>query len=316
MRYVDADEVRANTPWTELIAELGGMFANGCEAPPREHYTVARDDGAADSTLLTMPAWVTGENIGVKIATVTPANGFKNLPAVSGLYILFDADTGQPQCVIDGAELTVRRTAAASALAASYLAPLSASTLALFSTGRLSLNLAQAHTAVRPIERVIVVKQKSLENAKRVAGELRGLGFAAEVSEDPRAAAQAADIISCATLATEPILLGEWLGGRAVHVDLVGAFKTTMREADSELFAKAGTIVVDTYAGALAEGGDLVQAIESGAISKDDITCDLATLTRGDIEVAGRGEGISVFKSVGASLEDLAAARLVARSLG
>lgn len=312
MKFIDADEVKRLTPWAELITGIRDMFAEGCKTPPREHYTITRSDGTEPSTLLTMPAWIPGENTGVKIVTVTPANAARNLPAVAGLYILFDGNTGLPQYIIDGTELTVRRTAAASALAASYLAPDQAKTMALFATGRLSLNLVEAHAAIRPIERVIVVKQRSEENAKRVANDIRKLGFSAEVTDDPGAAVRQADIVSCATLATEPIVHGDWFGERPAHIDLVGAFKTTMCEADAALFSRADTIVVDTFAGALAEGGDLVQAIQTGAISKDNITCDLAMLVRDEVDLKQKGQGVSIFKSVGASLEDLAAARLIA----
>ncbi|MEM7566936.1 MAG: ornithine cyclodeaminase family protein, partial [Pseudomonadota bacterium] len=143
----------------------------------------------------------------------------------------------------------------------------------------------------------------------RWRGQRYSVGRAADLEE----AVRGADIVSCATLSSEPLVQGAWLKPGA-HLDLVGAFKPDMRETDDEAMRRA-RLFVDTRAGALGEGGDILQAIASGAIGEDDIAADLFELTAG--EKAGRRfyDQITAFKSVGASLEDLAAATLVLRQV-
>lgn len=305
---MDAAAVRAALDWPSLIDALDAMFRDGCEAPTRHHHEVARD-GQPDATLLLMPAWGKGAGaIGVKLVTVFPGNADRGLPAIAGSYVIFDGETGALKAVLDGGELTARRTAAASALAARYLAKPDASTLAIIGTGRLAPNLAGAHAAIRPIERVLVwgrSPDKALATAKAITAET---GLAAAPADIAQAVGEA-DIVSAATLSTAPLIKGADLKPGA-HVDLVGAFKPTMRETDDAVMSRADAVYVDTFDGALSEGGDIVQAMSSGALDRAKIRAELAQLARGEI-VAERGpEAITVFKSVGAALEDLAAAQL------
>ena len=213
--------------------------------------------------------------------------------------------TGELLAIIDGGELTARRTAAASALAASHLARRDASVMLMTGTGRLSANMIEAHKAVSPLTKVYVWGRDQAK-ATATARHASALGLEAIATDNLEAAAREADIISCATLSTEPLIRGEWLKPGA-HVDLVGAFKPTMRETDDECVIRA-TRFVDTRAGALAEGGDLVQPIRAGLISADSITADLAELARGNHPGRANDQEITLFKSVGASLEDLAGA--------
>jgi len=127
---------------------------------------------------------------------------------------------------------------------------------------------------------------------------------------DLERAVREADIVSCATLSTAPILHGAWLSP-GVHLDLVGAFNARMRETDDDAIARADLIVVDHRAAALAEGGDIVEAIKSGVIGEADIAADLADLARGTHPGRTRDDEVTVFKSVGFALEDLAAAEAV-----
>ena len=292
--------------WEPLIDAIGDLFAQGCTMPIRHHHEV-EVPGERDATLLLMPAWKAGAYIGVKLVSVFPDNHMRGLPAIHGSYLLSSGRTGELLAVIDGGALTARRTAAASALAARYLARPDASEHLVVGTGRLSLNLIEAHAAVRPI-RSVKIWGRNAEKAEETAAAARALGYAAEAVRDLEAAAQAADIISCATLSSEPLIKGAWLKPGS-HLDLVGAFKKDMRESDDDAVRRA-RLYVDTYGGAFGEAGDLLQPIDSGVIKKSDIRAELAELVTG--QKAGRqsaGE-ITLFKSVGAALEDLAGAIL------
>lgn len=308
MKLIDAATVARETPWLELIDALAAAFRDGAEMPTRHHHDV-HVPGDPDATLLLMPCWIPGETVGVKVANVFPGNSARGLPAVNGTYLLMDGRTGEMRAVLDGGELTARRTAAASALAARYLARADAATLLVVGTGRLAPLLAEAHRAVRPIGRVMIWGR----NPDKAAAVAKGLDNAVAVDDLARAAGEA-DVISCATLSQAALIHGAWLKP-GCHLDLVGAFKPDMREADDDALA-AARVFVDTRAGALKEGGDLVQAMASGAIAEGNIVAELADLVR-DTDPGRRDDReITVFKSVGAALEDLAAARLVAQRLG
>ena len=232
-------------------------------------------------------------------------------PAVAASYLLFDGASGTLRAVIDGAMLTARRTAAASALAADFLARDDASTLAILGTGALARHFAEAHAAVRPIDRVLVWGRNP-ERAAEVADDIGQAGTEAAVAPDAAAAVARADIVSCVTSASTPVLHGADLRP-GTHVDLVGAFRRDMREADDAVFDNA-TVYVDTYAGAYDEAGDLLHAIESGVLAAEDIRGELATLCRDAAPGRTTTSEITVFKSVGASIEDLACAQLIVAS--
>lgn len=309
MRVVSAEEVAAALPWPALIARLEQAFRDGVESPPRHHHAIPRHDGEA--TMLLMPAWQNDGYIGMKMVNVFPQNAVHGLPAISGIYMLCDGANGRPLACIDGSELTRRRTAAASALAAGRLAAEDASTLLVVGTGKLAPMLIEAHAAVRPIRRLRVWgrnedKARALAECYR---DYRG-GLAAfesaDVVDDLAAAAADAQVISCATLSHEPLIRGEWLAAGA-HLDLVGAFRPDMRETDAACLSR-GEVFVDTYAGARGEAGDLLRAEAEGAFRFEDIRAELAELVRGRKPGRGAPDSITVFKSVGASLEDLAAA--------
>lgn len=300
------DQMREALPWRPLVEALRTMFRTGCEMPVRHHHTVAVPD-EPDATLLLMPAWVPGAYEGVKVANVFPGNAERGMPAISASYLLSSGRTGELLAILEGGELTARRTAAASALAADYLARSDAATLTIVGTGRLSLNLLQAHRAVRPIERVLVWGRNP-EKAAAIAREAEAMGVAALPADDLEAAVAKADIVSCATLSSQPLVRGAWLPP-GCHLDLVGGFRPTMREADDEAIRRS-TVFVDTRAGATKEAGDIVVPLETGLLTVEGIAADLYDLTRGNHSGRGDAEEITVFKSVGAALEDLAAAIL------
>ena len=302
--YIAADEVNRALDYHSLVDALRDAFVAGAVAPVRSSHEVT----ANGDRLLLMPAWG-GGGLGVKIVTVYAGNRERGLASVAALYVLMDGDTGHPVALIDGEALTLRRTAAASALASSYLSREDARCLLVVGTGALAPYMALAHATVRPIDRVIVWG-RSHERAVHMASALIEQGLDAEADAHlPDALAQA-DIVCCATTSRQPIILGHQVHA-GQHVDLVGAFTPEMRESDDGLVTRA-TIFVDTYAGALKEAGDLVQPMALGIIKRDDVVAELADLARGSHRGRNSRDEITMFKSVGTALEDLCAARLVA----
>ncbi len=312
VRLTDTAATRRHLGFAPLIDALRAMFVAGCEVPARG---VHRIDGAGGSppgtapggTLLLLPAWRPGARLGVKTVTIFPANGARGLPGLHSTYLLFDASTGVPLAQLDGDEITSRRTAAASALAASFLARRDARRLLVLGTGRVATLLPEALRAVRPIDEVVVWNHRPA-SAQALAAGWRRAGFDARATEDLAASVAAADIVSCATLATAALVQGEWLSAGS-HLDLIGSFTPQMREADAACFARR-RVFVDTEE-ALAKSGDVLGAIAEGGFDAARLQGTLAQLCRGERPGRlGAGER-TLFKAVGSALEDLAAAELV-----
>jgi ornithine cyclodeaminase len=306
LRIIGASEVEAILEFTPLIEHLRQAFRLGAEIPARDHHVLATDEGHA--TLLVMPAWRRQRFIGVKLVTIFPDNPKSGLPALTGVYVLMSGLTGEPLAIIDGRMLTLRRTAAASALAARYLARQDSERLLIVGTGALAPQLIVAHASVRPI-RELIVWGRSPDKAERLAQNFSGRRLTARATTDLEAAVRGADVISCATAAETPLIHGQWLNP-GQHLDLVGGFTPAMREADDAVIERA-RLYVDTYAGAMTEAGDIVQPLKSGLITEAAIAGDLAELCQG--RRAGRSfyNQITLFKSVGTALEDLAAAEFI-----
>jgi ornithine cyclodeaminase len=306
MKILDAGATAAALPFERLVPALRMMFERGCVVPPRQVFEVGT--AGAPLTSLVMPAWLPGRAFGVKVVNVAPGNAARGLSGVHAGYTLFDGVTGAPRALLDGSVLTNRRTAAASALAASFLARDDARTLALVGAGQIAALLPAAHRTVRPIGRVLVWARRS-EAAAALAARLRGEGFDARASADLETAVRSADIVSCATLATAPLVRGAWLAP-GQHLDLIGSFTPAMREADDEAVARA-SVFVDTEE-ALAKSGDLLGPIAAGAFDAARVCGTLAALVRGETTGRRGADEITLFKSVGTALEDLAAALLAA----
>jgi ornithine cyclodeaminase len=309
---IDAARTRELLAFEPLVAALRRAFAAGCRVPPRHTHTVEVEEGKA-GTVLIMPAWNGDGYLGIKTICIYPGNAALGLPGLHATYMLYDARTGVPLARIDGTELTTRRTAAASALAASYLARPDASMLAIVGTGRIASVLAQAYRVVRPI-RCVRVWGRTASRAAELVARLRAEGFDADVAPDLEVAVHTADIVTCATLATEPLVHGRWLRP-GVHLDLIGAFAPGMRESDDECF-RGTRVFVDTYE-AESKAGDLISPLRHGVLHESGIQGRLEELCRGVHPGRRQEHEITVFKSVGTALEDLAAAVLVyERALG
>lgn len=292
-----------------MVAALEHAFAAGAHVPLRHAHQLGERD-----TLLLMPAWRDADPhgpgaLGVKVVTVMPGAAAHGAPTVGALYLLLDRSTGEPRAVLDGEALTLRRTAATSALAARYMARSDASSLLVIGTGSLAPYMLRAHCALRPTLTQVTLWGRNAVAAQALAARLRGEGLPVQAEADLESALRAADIVCCATTATLPPVRGQWLR-EGTHLDLVGGFTRAMREADDDAVARA-RIVVDTYAGALAEAGDLVVPLETGVITRDRIVAELAEVVRGERPGRTGDREITLFKSVGTALEDLAAAELV-----
>lgn len=306
MLVLNEEQTRKALAWPALIDAIAAMFAGDCVMPVRHHHDM-EVPGESDATLLLMPAWLPGNYMGVKMVTVFPDNATRALPAIFGTYLLSSGKTGEMLAVIDGGELTARRTAATSALAARYLARTDAEELLVCGTGRLSLNLIQAYAEGRALTR-ITIWGRDRDKAERIAGHAKALGLDVVAVTDLETAARTADIISCGTLSSTPLIKGEWLKPGA-HLDLVGGFKPDMREADDTAIRRA-EVFVDTRAGAMKEAGDIVQPLKSGVLTEAAIRSELSELVRGTRPGRRNDNDITLFKSVGAALEDLAGAIL------
>lgn len=314
MRSIDAAAIDRVLTRPSMMEALRAGFREAVVTPVRHHHPMHRT-GEPDAMLLLMPAWSDVSStlsddavMGVKLVSVVPGNTARGIASVIGAYVLMSGVTGEPLAVLDGTRLTLWRTAAASALAADHLAVPSAERLVMVGAGSLAEHLIEGHTAVRPI-REVSVWNRSFDKAEALAAKFAGRGFTVRAVEDLEAAIREADVVSTATMSTEPIVRGAWLKPGA-HVDLVGGYTPKMREADDEAVRRA-RVFVDTREGTLHEAGDITQPIESGVIRPEDIVGDLFDLTAGRSRGRASASEITLFKSVGTALEDLVAARLV-----
>ena len=307
MKVYDRENVASSLQYGILIEALRKAFSSKITAPERVQHTIKNKNGS-DATLLLMPAWKIGEHIGIKIVSVFPENTTNNMNAVHANYFLMNANDGKPVAVMDGTELTLRRTACASALAADYLVNKNVDTLLMIGTGNLAPHMIKAHCVVRNYSRILIWGRNE-EKAERLALSLNIKDKEILAKNDLKEALNVADVISCATLTQKPLIMGDWIKP-GQHLDLVGAFTPDMAEADSKAIAMS-KVVVDTYEGALSESGELINALKEGHIKKEHILSDLRELVLEEKNIRKDSNDITLFKSVGTALEDLAAAELV-----
>ena len=299
MKILSAEDVARLGTYRDVVEALREGFRAEIETPVRHHHDVS-----ATATLLLMPAW-SRDWAGLKTVVFKSDNAAKGLPTIQASYLLIEQKTGETVAMMDGGEITRRRTAAASALAADYLAAKDASTLTIVGAGALAPHFVMAHAAVRPISRVFI-HSRTLAKAEALAAGRAHHGFEVHSVTDLEHAVSQSDIVSCVTTSTAPIVKGAWLRP-GTHVDLAGAFKPSMRETDGEVVARA-SVYVDTREGALAEAGDLLQARDEGKFDFASIRGDLFDLCRGAVKGRASDEEITLFKSAGTAIEDLATA--------
>ena len=299
MKSLTAAEVARLGAYKDIVNALRDGFRAEIETPVRHHHDISDV-----STLLLMPAW-SKDWAGLKTVVFKTDNAAQGLPTIQASYLLIDQKTGETVAMMDGGEITRRRTAAASALAADYLARKDAEVMTLVGAGALGPHFVLAHAAVRPIRKVFIYT-RSIAKGEALAAELAHHGLEAHSVTDLEHAVRQSDIVSCVTTSTAPIVKGAWLKP-GTHVDLAGAFKPSMRETDADVVARS-SVYVDTREGALAEAGDLLQARDEGKFDFANVKGDLFDLCRGKVKGRSSADEITLFKSAGTAIEDLATA--------
>lgn len=306
--HYDAAATHRLLDYPGLVDALEAMYRAGVDEVARLGLKQPLPDGRQNDWLI-LPAWQYGKHFGVKLVSVFPGNVQKGLASILGLYALFDGATGTPLATIDGAALTLRKTAANSALASRQLARKDVETLVMLGAGELAPHLAMAHATVRPSLRRILIWNRSPAAAEamatRLAGEPATRNCAIAPTEDLEAAIRKADLVSAATMTKTPLVRGDWLKP-GTHVDLVGGFRPDMREADDSAVLRA-RLFCDARFTAVEEAGDLHDPIERGIIDDAAIT-DLFQLARGERTGRQSNDEITLFKSGGGGHEDLATA--------
>jgi alanine dehydrogenase len=299
MDFLDFDAVRTLASVAQLITPVREVFLHPPQVPAREHYDLGETD-QDHATLLIMPAWSNGL-VGVKLLTAFPENVRHHRPTLQGTYLLFSRDSGAPLIGMDGRALTLLRTAAVSALAADTLAPPRPRRLLMVGTGALAPYLIDGHCAVRQYESICIWGRdhaKAAALAESLSSAIRSVEAAPELEE----AVRSADVICCATSSRQPLLCHEWISSGA-HVNLVGGFTPTMREADDATVARADIVIDSADA---ADCGDLGEPLRKNLITREEIQL-LGHPT------AARTHDITLFKSVGTAAADLGAASWIYR---
>jgi ornithine cyclodeaminase len=311
MRVYDADAVRAAVPVPELLDAVEHAFRDVASGRDRSPLRISVPLPNGD--LLLMPGIrQDGAGSSVKLVTVQPANAARGLPTVQAVVVWFDRETGEPQAVVDGGSLTRMRTGAASGVATRLLARPESSVMALLGAGGQAAWQVRAVVAARPISEVRVYA-RSAESRERFAAEMAdemGNGVRMIASSSAEDAVSSADVVCCATTSSEPVFQASWLR-RGAHVNGVGAYRLGMVELPPELFGVASMVAVDSREAALAEAGDLVAAIEAGLLGSDDFV-EIGSIERSWV-TSRDPDAITVFKSVGLAIQDVAAAELVVR---
>jgi ornithine cyclodeaminase len=311
MLWLDAQEVQRFGDFRRLVPAIQEMNRRGTDRVERMLLSQQLSDGGQNDWLM-LPAWQYGRCFGIKLASVFPGNATKNLATIQGAFLLFDGKTGEALCGMDGPMLTLRKTAANSAAAADWLARTNAETLCMIGAGALAAHLVEAHCAVRPIRKVLWWNRSRPALERAVAALAPRLPNVALIAaEELKDAVSSADIVSAATMATEPLIKGVWLRP-GTHLDLVGSYRPDMREADDDCIRFARHYV-DARFTTIAVAGDLTQPIAAGVLDAAAII-DMEQVARGQKPKRLSDDEITWFKSGGGGHEDLATAWAIYRA--
>ena len=309
MKTIDSERVHALLDYPALVAALRDGHLEDIDAM-EEVMLDQPSDGGLQCNFNVLPAWQRHKAMGVKIVTSFPENEAKGtgLPTVQGVYLMFDGADGRPTALIDGTALTLRKTAADSALGADFLARQAPERMLMVGAGALCPHLIMAHKAVRPSIKHAAIWNRTPERAALAAAGLDLAGVEVTPTRDIEAAAREADLICCATGATCPLIFGAWLKPGA-HLDLIGGFTPSMREADDEAVRRA-RIYVDSRR-FVGRCGDITGPIEAGVMTEGDIVGDLYELCHGEAPGRQSAEEITFFKNGGGGHLDLYTARFL-----
>jgi ornithine cyclodeaminase len=311
--FLDAATLRESVPIPALLDAIEGAYRDVAVGRDRSPLR-SRVPLPAGGDLLLMPGLRDGgDGVSVKIVTVVPANSERGLPTIHALVLWLDATTGEPRALLDGETLTAMRTGAASGVSTRMLARPESRVLTLFGAGGQAEWQLRCVAAARPIDEVRVVT-RSPERREPFAARLgRELGLAIRPLASAREALDGADVVCCATTATEPLFESSWVAP-GTHVSGIGSFRPEMVEMPPELFARAALVAVDSRDAAREEAGDLIAALDGGHVD-DSAVVEIGTLPA-DWYATRPPDAITVFKSVGLAIQDVAAAQLAVASLG
>lgn len=299
-----------------MRSAFGALGAGRAQSPMRSTLS------SADGVTLVMPGAIDDEAapaIAVKVVSVFPGNKSLGIPTIHGLVLAVDPRTGRPVAVIDGSALTAIRTAAVCGLATDLLSRPDSKILAVIGSGVQARTQVEAVCCVRDIEQVRICNP-NLASAEAAAEELRAQGrIPADVraTSDCAEALQGADIACAATTSRTPVIADEDIAP-GMHINAIGSFQPSVREIPSETVARS-LLFVDERQAALEEAGDILQAVDDGSIGEDHIHCELGELVLGRAAGRATADQVTLFKSVGLAVQDVAAAREAlagARALG
>ncbi|MFN3172337.1 MAG: ornithine cyclodeaminase family protein [Hyphomicrobiales bacterium] len=302
MKIVTRETVAGKLRWADIIDAL----YEGHQRPKAEIGDQLLSRG--QDALLSRAAWIDGLGFAVKSVSVMANNAAAGLPTVQGGMLIFEDRTGALEAVIDSDLVTEWKTAGDSALGAKLLARPDSQTYLILGAGVVAESLAHAFMDTFPTLARIEIWNRTAGNAKSLAQKLAKDGLPASAVDDLPAACARAGIISTATMAKAPILLGEWVG-EGTHIDLIGAFKKDMREADNGLLQK-GRVFVDSFETTLDHIGELMVPLAEGAIERGDVLADLYGLVAGSFERTS-GDEITIFKNGGGAHLDLMTAKRI-----
>lgn len=296
MKVITAEALGSDINWQLFIDAID----SGHALPPAQIEDTFL--GPPGQTLLSRAAWIKGLGFGVKSVTVMAGNTAIGLPTVQGAMLVFDETRGTLRAVIASDLVTNLKTAADSALGARYLARPDSRKMLVIGAGRVAANIIAAYSQTFPDLAEFMIWNRTGSKAKALAEELDAKGLGVTAVDDLEAAVALADIITTATMSTEPVLKGDWVKP-GTHVDLIGAFRAEMREADDALLQKA-RLFVDSRDTTLHHIGEIKIPLESGAITEADILADLYQLRAG-ASYRTSPDDITVFKNGGGAHLDL-----------
>lgn len=310
MQFFDAKLVHQLLDYPSLVEALAESHKN--DVDPASSVMLQQPTPTGDTSyFLALAAWQKGKALGAKLVTLFPDNehNTSGLPSVQGVYLLFDGANGKLSACIDGTALTLRKTAADSALGTRLLANPKPTNMLMVGAGALAPHLIEAHRSMRPSIKQVLIWNRTPKRAQNLANTLKLDGVRVKATTDLELATRNADLISCATMATEPLIKGAWLKSGA-HLDLVGSFREDMHECD-EVAMVRGSVFTDSSWSATRDCGEITSAIANGALKPSDILANNFTLIRG--EHLGRSDlnEITVFKNGGGGHLDLMVAQFL-----
>jgi len=311
MLMLDADTILDCMPFTTLVDELAALHREPVGIID-EMFMESTDADDTTNQFFIRGGWQSGKALGAKLITIFPRNNkATERPSIQAVYILFEAVNGSPVACLDGTALTWLKTAADSALGSKFLSRNNIETMLMVGAGQMAPHLVRAHCQIRPSLQQVHIWNRSIDKAQTLGAQLAedfpGVEFS--ITSDLESSARAADLICSAISCQQPVILGAWLKS-GVHLDLVGAYTPTMREADDECLRR-GSLFVDARATTLHQIGELMIPLASGVISEDDVLADLSDLSQHNHQGRSSDDEITIFKNGGGGHLDLMCARLL-----